>query len=280
MAYVRRLGLLCEPVVITVKTTDEQGRYSLDYVAGDWECPGFTIRAEDTQTGEEGELTTSVRLDGERLRLDLVLTGRGSVEGTVRDEAGDPVPNAAVEVTSSSGDPQPAPTDQNGHYRIDGVVVGAFGVRAWSATGATGWATGSLTTSGAAVRADVTVLERPVVVLAGEVREPDGSVAFGLPVFIAEQDDGPGGASGGFFGREVTDEAGTFLFDELRPGTYKLRALNRAMGLLGEALITIGTENGPDNPAFVRITLSGTGSVTGTIYKRAGEALVPVPGPS
>ena len=259
---------------LALKNADEQGRYSFDYLSG-----FFGVMAKDTETGDAGHLFTQVGRDGERLRLDIVVRGRGRVEGTVRDEGGAPVPQALVELTSTTMGPlKPRGTDQHGRYHFDGIDVGAFGVRARSASGGVGWASGAVT-PGQTTFADVTLQSRPRVALAGEVRHPDGTVAPAVEVYIASGEaGGQVQQNGGFFGRAITDEAGTFLFDELIPGPYRLRALDQAQGLLGDARTSLTEENAPDNPGFVRIVLTGTGSVAGTVYRRAADGLAPVAG--
>ncbi|MDH4017764.1 MAG: hypothetical protein OEV20_10540, partial [Actinomycetota bacterium] len=76
-------------VPLVVKPADDEGRYGIDFVALETCGSGrFRIRARDVDTGEEGELTTFVRADAERMTLDIVLAGRGSLEGVVRDDTG------------------------------------------------------------------------------------------------------------------------------------------------------------------------------------------------
>ena len=57
-----------------------------------------------------------------------------------------------------------------------------------------------------------------------------------------------------------------------------MRGLDAAAGLIGDARIEVTELNDGDAPAFVRIILNGTGSVSGTVFRRVGETLVPVPG--
>ena len=84
---------------ISAKEVEPDGSYSFDYVRQSPAGP-FAIKAVDPETGSIQELTTSVRANGERIRIDLVMLGRGGVTGTVRDVNADPVPGAQVLVTS------------------------------------------------------------------------------------------------------------------------------------------------------------------------------------
>ena len=85
-------------VLVTKKATDAEGRYNLDYVLKNPLGP-FTIRARDLATREERSLQAQVHVDGEHLRLDLVLVGRGSVQGTVRDPTGAPPASRRSQLT-------------------------------------------------------------------------------------------------------------------------------------------------------------------------------------
>jgi hypothetical protein len=270
--YYELLG--CQERIVSVKTGDEEGRYGLDFVSSQESayCSGrpFRIRARDLDTEEEGSLTTRVRADGERLTLDIVLLGRGSVEGTVRNSAGATVANAAVHIESEvDGSERSARTDQNGFYRIDGVSVGPFGIKVTSPEGNT-LASGSIVTNGAVSTVNVTVFAVAEGVVEGEVRFPDGTIAPDVKVFMATE-------AGEFLDGTTTDAAGTFRFEEIPPGSYIVRASDSAASLFGDARITVTSQNGPENPVFVLVLLNGTGSVSGTVFKGAGTAAVPVP---
>ena len=75
----------------------------------------------------------------------------------------------------------------------------------------------------------------------------------------------------------TADENAAFRFDDLVPGDYFVRALDKAAGLVGDAHVSVGPEHTSSNPAVVRVVLLGSGSVSGSVLKRAGDSLVPVP---
>jgi hypothetical protein len=269
--YVENIYGICEEHIITVKHADQEGRYGLDFVLKD-SCDHypFRIRARDTTTGEEGSLSTRVRVDGERITLDIILVGRGAVEGTVRDSSGALIPNVHVKVQSSTDlSTYNSLTDQNGFYRIEGIPVGPFGIEVTGSDGKA-WASGTIPTSNAVVRVDVTIFPETEVAITGEVRYPDGSAASGIDVFLKKEDS--------FIYGTTTDEAGTFRFEGIFPDSYEIRALDRAAFMQGDASIIVTDQNTPDNPAHVLVYLAGTGSVSGTVYKHVGTSIVPVPG--
>ena len=260
-AVVTEFGIRQERALLR-KRADDQGAFNLDFVA-DIPRESFRIDAADVATGERGSLRTSVRNDGERLSLDIVLIGRGSVEGTVRDAAGQPVTGAVVSITSSANlARRDVHTDQNGSYRIDGVPVGPFGIDAVSTQGKAK-ASGVIEGDGSVAMLDLTIFVPDEGTIRGQVRFPDGSPAEGIEAFLLT-------TNGGFLDGRVTDEMGSFVFPDVNAGTYKVRGIDVGAALVGEALISVtqGQE------AFVVVTLEGSGSVSGRVYEANGATPV------
>jgi protocatechuate 3,4-dioxygenase beta subunit len=263
----------CFERAITVKPGDDGGRYALDFVPGG-PCGGapFRIRARDPATGEEGELRAGIAANGQRLTLDIILVGRGTVQGTVRGPGGLPQPNVAVSAISETDlSTRTTSTDQNGFYRITGVAVGAFGLEARSASGSAR-ASGLVLRAGSTTTLDLTIFGPADAVVAGQVRRPDGSPAASADVGIESS------ASPGLLASARTDAAGSFRFERIAPGGYRVRAIDRAAGQQGEALITVTADNDAENPAYVLVLLAGTGSVSGRITEIVNGAAVPVAG--
>ncbi len=251
---------------ISVKPADAEGGYGFDFVLKSPDGP-FRIRARDPITGEEGELSAAVAIDGQRLNLDIVLAGRGSVEGTVRDQNGQPIAGAFVQVSSSVGrDKKSVLTDQNGLYVVNDIPVGGFGVEAVTTQGRAR-ASGAIIRNGETAVVDVTIFPAAPsnATLAGQVRFPDGSIAPGVDVFL-------GFSNGSFIDRTTSDEGGTFAFDGLAASSYLVRALDVAQGLTGET--TVSVPQSAD--VFASVTLAGTGSVTGRVF--GPDGVTPVPG--
>jgi hypothetical protein len=265
--------------VVTIKHADAEGRYGLDFVLQN-PLGGFVIRARDVATGERGELTAQARANGERLSLDVVLVGRGSIEGVVRLQDGTPLPNAAVRVISGTDfSTYTGGTDQNGFYRISGVTVGPVAVEVTTVS-SSARAAGAISGSGTSSRIDVTVFGSANGVVTGIVRLPDGSAAAGIPVTLASQ-----GAVAGdpipqvaFLDIRTTDAAGAFRFDRIPSAGYLVRAIDKARGFIGDARITVTAANGPENPVAVVVLLAGTGSVSGQVLERVGASILPVAG--
>ena len=259
--------------IISVKYADDNGGYGFDFMLKNPEGP-LRIEAQDPVTGEEGSLRTVVGFNGQRISLDIILVGRGSVQGTVRDPNGNPISNALVEARSETdlSKVYRAATDQHGVYRIDGVPVGAIGLKATSVAGSAR-ASGAISVSGAVATVDLTIFAINDGVVTGTVQLPDGTSAPYFHVYIGT-DRLTSQTNGNFVDGELTDATGAFRFEDIPPDNYIVRALDSAAGLVGEAHITVDVDNGPANPVYVLIVLGGTGSVSGRVYENG----VPVEG--
>ena len=79
--------------------TGPEGTFQFDWVRKVANA-AFRIEAMDPSNGDFQERRTTVRGNGERIVIDLVMRGRGGVRGVVSDLHGQPVPGARVLVTS------------------------------------------------------------------------------------------------------------------------------------------------------------------------------------
>jgi hypothetical protein len=164
--------------------TDAEGNYQLDYVpepvsfaVGPMLLKGAT--AEGAAWGQ-----ASVLGNGQLIEMDLVLEGKGSVDGFVLSAVGVPVPGAQVQViqeqpsnplTQGTGGGtfvQSTTTDIDGHYRVDNLKTGVFSIRALKDLfGAA--ASGTINRDGEVAHQNV-VLESPTGTLKARVVDSDG----------------------------------------------------------------------------------------------------------
>ena len=217
---------------ISAKEVEPDGSYGFDYVRQSPDGP-FAMRAIDPETGSSQELTTSVRTNGEHIVVDLVLLGRGGVTGTVRDLVGAPVPGAQVLVTSQV-DPTSfalTETDGEGRYEAPGIVVGAVAVKAALGT-SSGVAAGNIQRAGTFTVVDVTINLNAGRV-SGGVFELDPELGSPTPVPMIEVHyliPNPGSLGDLVAASGETAGDGTFLFEDVPSGEFRILAIDRVIG--------------------------------------------------
>src|SRR4029077_1991073 len=108
VTYLNQIDISCVfPIEkpLAAVSLNGQGRYQLRYVRQDNCGSPFLILTQDPVSGAVRQVSGFVRAAGEQIVLDLALEGRGTVQGTVRDIPGHPVPGATV-VSLSTTDAQ------------------------------------------------------------------------------------------------------------------------------------------------------------------------------
>ncbi|MGC4081195.1 MAG: carboxypeptidase-like regulatory domain-containing protein [Vicinamibacterales bacterium] len=113
--------------VVQTVTSSASGSFTFGtYVFGPG---GFVLRSAAPYDPQfVAEETGTIGAEGTNVVRNLVLPVTiGSVQGTARTPDGTPVANASIDVPGSAGGPS-AYTDEQGHYRIDGVLAGPSGV--------------------------------------------------------------------------------------------------------------------------------------------------------
>ena len=209
-----------QSATISVKDADANGAYSFDFVR----TLATTLEAIDPENGERGEVHAVVR-HGQRLDLDVVLLGTGSVAGRALSPAGAPLAGAVVRVTSLTrfGEILSALTDASGAFSIAGVPVGNVTIEAaHSATNSHTLRASTVPVAGGVVVENLTLI--PLVEasvqtgsIAGQVFRADGlTPAAGIPVFTSR-----GGIA-------TTDAAGAYRIDLLPTGEITVRAIDQA----------------------------------------------------
>ena len=122
-ARIRLLHTLSDgEATLSVKDADAEGRFSFDYAP-----VGAThIEAFDTESGERGDLRTTLSHNGQQLNADVILLGTGTVAGVARSPAGVPLSGAVVRAISLTriGEVVAAVTSANGAFALSGVPVG------------------------------------------------------------------------------------------------------------------------------------------------------------
>ena len=219
--------------------------------------------------------------------LDVVLGGRSPTALTVHGrvtKAGEPVPRAlvmATEAGQNAGRPQVAVrTDGSGEYSLE---LDAPGEWRFQVRGDFGSRVTFL--QDVPQREDVRIdFEIPTSRILGVVSGPGGERLEGIQVSLsaAEEDES---AANDFFSRRFTGsgEDGSFQFENLRPGTYVLRAggPNRFRGLsqagtdLGRVVVEATLDEG-DEDVTADLHLPRAGKVRGLLQDASGVPLARV----
>ena len=203
---------------ISAQRTDAAGRFALRYVVQN-PCGGpFRLETQDPDTGAVRGVKAFVRMNGQRLSLDLVLIGHGRVTGQVRHADKTPAGGARVRVVSVT-DSQigvVATADGQGRYAVESMTVGAVTVTA--VLGANlGRAAGRLDAAGGTTAVDITLDGK--VDLTGVVRKLEDGVLSPVPGVdvVYYLGSNPLGVS-------VTDSQGQYRLFGVPAGPYTLAA--------------------------------------------------------
>ncbi|MDU0460473.1 MAG: Ig-like domain-containing protein [Geobacteraceae bacterium] len=251
--------------------TEKQGRsdgtYGLEYVFQNDDPGGpFQIEVVNPLTNEAGSLTTGVMFHGQRLQLDLFMKAKGSLSGVVRNEAGNPVGGATIQViTLADNRGQAKTTDASGTYSFSNLMVGAYSLKAVNAaTLSEGSTMGTLPEDGTAVTQDVVVRRVADIVrgtVVGKVLGADGVTPRAGVIAIIN---GPNYQS---WQRTTAD--GGFSFSGVYAGTIRITARDDSTGEQSESGGVISTQ---DQTIILNVIMKGTGSVTGLVKRDDGKS--------
>ncbi len=250
----------------------------------------------DPATEEFRSVPFTAARDGQRLNVDVVFLGRGTLTGRAFAQDGTtPLEGAVVRVTSLTDQNQSrAITDRNGRYTAPRVPVGNLLIEAvHGATNAKTVQSDHLGQAGATVTRDLVLFRQDSedliirrAVVSGHVLRSDGATpAAGLPVVVYYQSRSQPGVAcptspGAPEPREcpvavaTTDAAGAFAFPGVPAGTLRAYAFEQASLQEGEAR----ADAPADQETRVNVLLSGgLGTVRGVVLDGAGN---PVAGAS
>jgi hypothetical protein len=202
-------------------------------VDGSFTFPGvsagaLSIQARDPVTGISGSATGTIVNEGDVATVEIVLQVPllGRVQGTVRRADGTPAIGAQVVISNGAQ----TTVDNDGHYAVDSVPVGAVRVNASAGTGFDGgFGAGDLKFDGDVATVDITFIGTGVV--SATVRTADGgSVPFAsvsltsrnaLQRSVAETTE--------------SDAQGSVRFAGIPVGDVSVTAVDNASGLAGSA---------------------------------------------
>ena len=291
-ADVRLFTKFCEGYQgISTKTTDAEGNYSWDFV-----FLSSKVIVVKQETGEFRSIPFRVQRHGQRLNINIVFLGRGTLKGRAIAEDGFTLlPDTHIKVTSLTDYSEyGATTNEEGGFVIPDIPVGSILIEAVNIQyDQTGQITSQSKVSVSEYIPETNaLLERDLVlvshetaqlstqygVVSGHVLESDGATPIvGVPVVVYYKDNSQEGlqcpqvttAQGDCpVAMTTTGEDGSFFFAEIPAGDLRIYTFEQSRLLEGEAWITLEA----DSEAQVNVLLSGgLGTVSGIVLDADGN---------
>ena len=242
--------------------TDSSGNFQFDYVRILKEA--FQIRLVDPVSKKPETLSSKVRVNGQRYKVDFIMRGRGAIKGSVKDINGTIIPGASITIRCDDINRNEVfitKTDESGSFIMSGIPVGRVSVFAGK-----GRFFGSSSTSidlpNEEKQIDIIVSEQNLGRVTGRVLESDGVTPVnGTYVDIAASN---------YFNNTETDAEGYFKFESMPIGGFSLRALvpnaNKFTSAVTGTVIADETFNAV-------IFLRGFGNVKGIVLSHLGAPL-------
>lgn len=291
----------CGPVGVSAKPADDKGAFSWDYIpqgvvpealSGPITLDGISpdrISAMNPATGDGRRVNFSVQRNGQRLNVNVVFLGRGTLKGQTLAEDNTPLKNTIVRATSlTDQSTYGATTDENGQFVFARVPVGNVFLEAVNeAASAKGSVSSLIPLAGATVVTNVRMFDRssPTVTIkygtaTGHVLKGDGSSpASGVTVFAyyrASSQPGVKCPNVEMFecavGVARTDATGRFSFDQIPAGQIRLATFDESTLQQGEASVLLAADGTVDANILLA---QGLGTVNGSVVDSAG---VPIAG--
>jgi len=274
---------------ISTKTADAEGNYSWDFV-----FLGSKVVAVQQETGEFRSIPFRVQRHGQRLNLNIVFLGRGTLKGRAIAEDGFTLlPDTHIKVTSLTDYSEyGATTDDQGVFVIPDIPVGSILIEAVNIQ--YDHHTGQITSQSKLSVSEYipetnALLERDLVLVSpetaqmttqygavsGHVLESDGSTPIaGVPVVVYYRSNSQEGlqCQSGVgecpVAMTTTNEDGAFFFAEIPAGDLRIYTFEQSRLLEGEAWITLEA----NSEAQVNVLLSGgLGTVSGIVLDADGN---------
>lgn len=246
-------------------TTDEQGRYTIDYVP----LGNFRLDVSDPATDDRGRASNQLNVNGETRTVNVTMNGLGRVVVTVQGSANQLVAGAPVSLTSLStfGGTQTETTASDGTATFERVLAGNVYVGASDPATRLGGAATSSVAAGAT--ANVVVRLEPAGTISGRVFDVEGATPVAGATVRLLDDNYYNSVA-----RQATSGAdGGFRFEYVPLGTYHLDALDSASRVRARSNGAVLTSNG--QTVTRDLTLTGLGSVAGRVLNPEGR---PAPG--
>ncbi|MCJ7526055.1 MAG: carboxypeptidase regulatory-like domain-containing protein [Candidatus Aminicenantes bacterium] len=246
---------------ISTIRSDAEGKYQFDFVR--MVADPFIITVKDLASGKIEKIRTSIRSHGQRLRIDIIMRGRGSLGGRVLLQDGvTPAAGAYVKANAENDvdtEFYVVKADDAGEFLIRDLPLGRVNLFAVK-DNAMGYQVAALSYPGEIGHIDILLYPGQTGSIHGRVLANDGITAVaGTTVRLNR--------SGNCFAQANTDSEGNFAFTDVPVGTFSLQAYNPLSGLLDSS---VGGTVYAGQTAEVTVILRGNGAIAGKVLSFAG----------
>jgi hypothetical protein len=267
---------------ISSKSADANGKYSWDYV-----LRSPRILAVDPETDEFRDLQFNIARNGQKMNVDIVLLGRGTLQGRTLGEDGKPLKDTAIRISSlTDNSAYGATSDADGRFTVARVPVGNVFIEAVNTVAKAQISISeTIPFAGATTTRDLVLLtaESPKEisikrgVVSGHVTRSDGTGSLaGLPVivyYIAGSQTSINCGAGVekcpvAIGK--TDADGAFAFAGVPAGQLRVQSFDPATRQEGEAAQTLAADG---HATLTVVITGGLGSVKGVVLDPAGHGV-------
>lgn len=228
-------------------------------------------------------VSKSIASVAEEIRLDLKLSPQplnnaGSVTGTVKDENGNPVPNALVKIMDSNYEPMfHAITAADGTYTIDNVPAGSgYNIFAIATGKALNQGVSFSIAASQVITKDFTLVNDPssqLGIIAGDLYDSaTGAPINGAVISLYKVNEDQTEV---LVAITYTNQYGQFVFRGLNIGNYSIRV--SALGYIGTSSTVSITTQGQIVPSIINITQdpnASRGTVSGIITDQNNQPIV------
>jgi hypothetical protein len=280
-ADVRMFMQFCDRMVgLGSSVADSSGHFAFDWIrAGD----ANRATVVDPASGDGRRVDYSIQRNGQRLNVNVVFLGRGTLRGRTLGEDGRPLANTSIRVTSLTDDSSYGTTsDPDGQFTIGRVPAGNIFIEAVNTVArAKITASDVIPIGGAVTVRDLTLLNQDTLrivvkngALSGHVLRGSGAPVVDVPVIVyyaSESQPGvkcPGSAAECAIGLARTDANGAFGFATIAAGQLRLSTFEQATLQQGEARITLGADAVVDSTILFA---QGLGIVEGVVLDGNGQ---------
>jgi hypothetical protein len=236
--------------------TDALGQYAFEFAP----LGGFAVDAADA-AGNRGRASGVLSSTGRVARADVTYLGQGTVRGTVRNAAGEPVGAARVTLASASvfGGGATTLSGADGGYEIAGVFIGPVEVTAVAtASGTAGRAAGAVSAEGEIVTLDVAL--GPSGSITGTVRGAGGVT----PIGGARVSLTPSSLT------VIASAQGVYRLDGVPARDYRIDATDPLTGDKGQTTATLSSQG---QTVTADITMNGQGAVIVEVRDGADQSV-------